>query len=359
MSDQKPPLRLANSLILLLTPFLALVAVPWYGYRVGFDLFEWSIFAVYMALTGLSITVGYHRLWAHKTYKGHFVFRLCCAIWGACALQNSIIHWTSDHRNHHRFVDRDERDPYSAGRGFWFSHMGWILRRHESAKDDFSNVKDVMADPVVQWQHKYYLPIAGVTNVVIPLLLGYWHGNLWGTLLLAGLLRLVLNHHFTFLINSLAHIWGRQTYGLDNTSRDNYFLAFFTYGEGFHNYHHRFQWDYRNGIKWWHFDPSKWVIRLSSWVGLTYRLKYPSPYKVEQARLQVDYDRALQRALSDGERQGLQDCYQALRSALEALVTFQQHLNKKDITVKKEQAKLKADLKHQRRAWREVSKLAA
>ena len=216
-----------------------------------------------------------------------------------------------------------------------------------------------MADPVVQWQHKYYLPIAGVTNVMIPLLLGYWHGNLWGTLLLAGLLRLVLNHHFTFLINSLAHIWGRQTYGLDNTSRDNYFLAFFTYGEGFHNYHHRFQWDYRNGIKWWHFDPSKWVIRLSSWVGLTYRLKYPSPYKVEQARLQVDYDRALQRALSDGERQGLQDCYQALRSALEALVTFQQHLNKKDITVKKEQAKLKADLKHQRRAWREVSKLAA
>ena len=170
-----------------------------------------------------------------------------------------------------------------------------------------------------------------------------------------------MNHHFTFFINSLAHIWGQQTYGVENTSRDNHFLAFFTYGEGYHNYHHKFQWDYRNGIKWWHFDPSKWVIRLSSWLGLTYRLRRPSQYKIEQARLQVDYDRALKRAahLSDGERQLLHECYQALRSALEALVSFQQHSNKKDTMAREEQAKLKANLKHQRRAWREVYRLAA
>ena len=338
---------------------MALFLIPYYGYRVGFDLFEGVVFVFYMLLTGLSITVGYHRLWAHKTYEGRLVFRLFWAIWGACALQNTIVHWTSDHRNHHRFVDRNERDPYSAGRGFWFSHMGWILRKHESAWDDFSNVKDLMADPIVRWQHKFYLPLAVVTNAGIPLLLGYWHGKLWGTLLLAGLLRLVLNHHFTFLINSLAHIWGSQAYAVDNTSRDNHFLAFFTYGEGYHNYHHRFQWDYRNGIKWWHFDPSKWVIKLSSWVGLASRLKRPSRYKIEQARLQADYDRAQLANLSESQRQSLEDCYRAFRSALTDLASFQQQYRDKSASPREQYVRLRANLRHQRRAWRTVSKFAA
>lgn len=325
MSEQKAPLNKLNTLILTATPLLAITAVPYYGFQFGYDLFEWSTFMLFMGLTGVSITAGYHRLWTHKSYDAHFSYRLFWSIWGACSLQNSILHWASDHRNHHRFVDKDERDPYSAKRGFWFSHIGWILRKYPSGVDDHSNVKDLMEDPVVMWQHRNYLFLAVSTNLFLPLMIGYWHGDIWGSLLLAGLLRLVLNHHFTFLINSLAHIWGDQEYDADNTARDSHFLAFFTYGEGYHNYHHRFQWDYRNGIRWWHFDPAKWLVKVCSWVGLCYGLKKPSKFKIEQAHLRVEYNRAVAET-QPSIRERLEGSYLKLSSALEDLASLQKQV---------------------------------
>ena len=110
-------------------------------------------------------------------------------------------------------------------------------------------------------------------NLGVPLLLGLWHGDIWGCLLLPGLLRLVVSHHVTFFINSLAHYWGSRPYTTENTARDNGILALLTYGEGYHNFHHIFQWDYRNGVRWFQYDPTKWWIAFCSFVGLAKALR--------------------------------------------------------------------------------------
>ncbi|GJM14542.1 MAG: acyl-CoA desaturase [Pseudohongiella sp.] len=292
MSDEKAPIIWTNMLLFSLTPALALLLVPLYGYFYGYDLFEWGVFALFMVFCGMSITAGYHRLWSHKTYHAHPILRLIFALGGACALQNDVLHWASDHRRHHRHVDDNDLDPYSAGRGFWFSHIGWILRDYKGTGDDFSNVKDLQQDPIVRWQHRHYLSLVLFTNIGFPALIGYLHGDIIASLLLAGLLRLVLSQHATYFINSLAHMWGKQPYSRDHTARDNTVLALITYGEGYHNYHHTFQWDYRNGVKWWHYDPTKWMIKICSWIGLTKNLKKCTPLQIELAKIKLQYQAA-------------------------------------------------------------------
>ena len=291
---EKAPINWINMWLFSLTPALALVLVPTYGFLYGYDGFEWAVFIVMMGVCGMSITAGYHRLWSHKTYKAHPAIRFLLAVCGACALQNDILNWASDHRRHHQHVDDNDRDPYSAGRGFWFSHIGWILRDYGSSVQDFSNVKDLQRDPIVMWQHRNYLTLVLATNIGIPAVIGFLHGDILASLLLAGLLRLVLSQHFTYLINSLAHMWGKQPYSDASSARDNGLLALITYGEGYHNYHHTFQWDYRNGIKWWHFDPTKWMIKGLSFVGLTSDLKRCSQTQIEKARLELQYRSATQ-----------------------------------------------------------------
>ena len=212
---------------------------------------------------------------------------------GTFAVQNSILFWASGHRTHHRHVDDNDKDPYSAGRGFWYSHIGWMLRDYEDVeKPDYTNVRDLQKNPIVMWQHRNYLWLTIATNFGIPLLLGIISGNILGMLLLAGILRLVLSHHFTFFINSLAHVWGSQPYTEKNSARDNGILAFVTYGEGYHNFHHIFEYDYRNGIKWYQFDPTKWFIKTASWVKLTGNLRTVPEERIEQARLQMQLKRA-------------------------------------------------------------------
>ena len=129
-------------------------------------------------------------------------------------------------------------------------------------------------------------------NLGLPLLLGIWHGDIIGTVLLVGLLRLVVNHHVTFFINSLAHYWGTRPYTETNSARDNGFLAFLTYGEGYHNYHHIFQTDYRNGIRWWQWDPTKWMIALCQRLGLASNLNRVSNFKIQRAILDTAFERA-------------------------------------------------------------------
>lgn len=308
---EKAPINWTNMLLFSITPACAITLVPLYGYFYGYDLFEWVAFMLMMGFCGMSITAGYHRLWSHKAYKAHPVLRVIFALGGACALQNDIYHWASDHRRHHQHVDDNDRDPYSAGRGFWFSHIGWILRNYPSATKDFSNIKDIQNDPVAAWQHRNYLTLVLIMNIGVPALIGWLHGDIIASLLLAGLLRLVLSQHVTYLINSLAHMWGWQTYSDKSSARDNPVLAFVTYGEGYHNYHHTFQWDYRNGIKWWHYDPTKWAIRSLSWLGLTRELKTCSPQDIEQAKLEMQYQHAT-------EKCRLQDLPEAWRLRLEA-----------------------------------------
>ncbi len=279
--------------ILFSTTFVAaVVGVPLYGFLIGFSAASWVWFALFLFASGLSITAGYHRLWAHRSYEAHWSVRLFFMLFGAMAIQNSIYIWAAGHRPHHHFVDDEDRDPYSSRRGMWFSHIGWMLRKYASGEPDFKYVKDLERDPIVMFQHRHYVALVLAMNIALPLLVGLLSGDVWGTLMLAGVLRLVVNHHVTFFINSLAHGWGRQPYTDRNTSRDNPILALFTYGEGYHNFHHLFANDYRNGVRWWQWDPTKWLIRGMAMLGLTSKLRVTPPVVIEQARLDMQFSRA-------------------------------------------------------------------
>lgn len=303
--SNKPPLAWLNISVFIGLPLLALLLIPTWGYYKGYDSFMWLWGLAFLYLNGMSITGGYHRLWAHKSYEAHPILRVFYALWGAGALQNSILVWASDHRRHHRHVDDDELDPYSAGRGLWYSHMGWMMREYRSHEEDFSNAKDLQRDPVVMWQYKYYVPLVLLMNLGLPLLLGIWHGDIIGTLLIVGLLRLIINHHVTFFINSLAHFWGTRPYTESNSARDNGFLAFLTYGEGYHNYHHIFQTDYRNGIRWWQWDPTKWMIALCSFVGLATNLTRISDFKIQREILATQFRRASRKLQQTADSESL------------------------------------------------------
>ncbi|MCW8092701.1 acyl-CoA desaturase [Alteromonas sp. ASW11-130] len=285
---QRPPLILTNVIVFIVTATIAFVGVPLWAIAYGVDTVEIVAAVILFFFTGMSITAGYHRLWSHKTYDANIFVRVILAIGGAMALQNSILHWASDHRVHHRHVDDTEHDPYSAKRGLWFAHIGWMLREYQTNRySDYSNCRDLQRDPIVMWQHKYYLPIVLMANFGITGFLGWLNGDILGMMLVAGVLRLVLVHHVTFFINSLAHFWGKQPFTDTNTAKDNGIIALFTFGEGYHNFHHIFEYDYRNGIKWWQYDPTKWLIRGLSYVGLTKNLRRCPEERIEKAKLQM------------------------------------------------------------------------
>ncbi|MDO8861691.1 fatty acid desaturase [Haliea sp. E1-2-M8] len=303
----KPPLIPANVIIFVGFPILALILVPLWGVYHGFSTAQWLWALVFLYLNGLSITGGYHRLWAHNAYEAHPALKWFFALWGAGALQSSILVWASDHRRHHRHVDDNEQDPYSAGRGLWFSHMGWMLRHYPSGDNDFSNARDLQRDPVVMFQHRHYVALTTFMNLGPPLLLGIALGDVIGTVLLVGLLRLVVNHHVTFFINSLAHFWGSRPYTEDNSARDNGFLAFLTYGEGYHNYHHIFQNDYRNGIRWWQWDPTKWMIGLCARLGLASNLNRVPGFRIQRAMVDAQFARARRELAEQADNEPLRE----------------------------------------------------
>lgn len=294
-ANERAPINKPAAFMFLITTVPALTVFPWYAWKFGFDAFEWAWFFVLCFATGLSITGGYHRFWAHRSYEASKPLQIFYMLFGAMSLQNSIVIWASMHRVHHRHVDDVEHDPYSAKRGLWFSHMGWMLRDYPSGKVNTANARDLEANPIVQFQHRYYLWLAVGMNLGVPLLLGWWHGDIWGCLLLPGLMRLVVSHHVTFFINSLAHYWGRRPYTSENTARDNDFLALLTYGEGYHNFHHYFQWDYRNGVRWWQYDPTKWFIAFCSFVGLAKGLRRVPEFQIRKALVERQIEVARER----------------------------------------------------------------
>ncbi len=294
--EDKPRIIWLNVIIFLTTFIIAAVGVPYWAFVHGFDWPTIVAAIVCFIYCGMSITAGYHRLWSHRTYQAHWSLRLIYALGGAFALQNSILHWSSDHRIHHKHVDDNDVDPYSAKRGFWYSHIGWMLREYQAQRyDNYENVRDMQKDPIVMWQHKHYIALTLAMNFGVPITFGLINGDVIGSLLLIGFLRLVLSHHTTFFINSLAHIWGKQTYTEKNTARDNGLLAFLTFGEGYHNFHHLFENDYRNGIRWWQFDPTKWLIKSCEFLGLTSKLRVSPEDKIVKAKLTMTLMRSQQK----------------------------------------------------------------
>ena len=286
-----PPIW-TNILLFSLTFLAAAVLVPWYGITHGFSAAAWVLLGVFLTANELSITAGYHRLWAHRAYEAHWSLRLVFLVFGTMALQNSAWAWCSGHRRHHLNVDDEDLDPYSARRGFWFSHIGWMVRQYPSGRDDFTNIPDLRRDRMLAFQHRHYVALVLLTNIGLPLAVGWLVGDVWGVFLLAGVLRLVLSHHFTFFINSLAHMWGTRPYTEENTARDNPVLAVLTFGEGYHNFHHIFAHDYRNGVRWWQWDPTKWLIASLQYVGLTRKLKRTPVFQIQRALLAMQFQRA-------------------------------------------------------------------
>jgi stearoyl-CoA desaturase (delta-9 desaturase) len=291
-ATKQAPRIWSTTLMFAITLVAALVMVPWFGLAHGFSIGAWVLFVVFLYANGMSITGGYHRLWAHKSYDAHWSLRLIYLVFGTMALQNSVFIWASGHRTHHLNVDDFDKDPYSIRRGFWFAHIGWMIREYDSGKPDLTNIPDLRRDPMLAFQHRFYVPLALLANFGLPLLAGWLIGDVWGTFILAGVLRLVVSHHVTFFINSLAHMWGSRPYTDENSARDNGVLAFFTYGEGYHNYHHIFAHDYRNGVRWWQWDPTKWLIAGLSFVGITRRLKRTPGFQIQRALLAMQFTRA-------------------------------------------------------------------
>ena len=290
--EPKPPLIWVNTLMFALTFAIAAISVPWYGLTHGFTVATWVVALFFTTASGMAITAGYHRLWAHRTYDAHWSVKVFLLIFGTMSLQNSVWAWASGHRTHHLNVDDADKDPYSIRRGFWFAHLGWMVREYPSGREDFSNIPDLKRDPLLAFQHRHYLPLVLAINFGMPILAGLIFGDVLGMLILAGFMRLVWSHHVTFFINSLAHMWGQQPYTEDNTARDNPVLAVITYGEGYHNFHHLFAHDYRNGVRWWQWDPTKWMIGALSLVGLTRRLKRTPQFQIQKALLAMQFTRA-------------------------------------------------------------------
>jgi stearoyl-CoA desaturase (delta-9 desaturase) len=313
------------TLMFALTAAAAVTVVPWYGFSHGYRGAAWGWFALFLCANELAITCGYHRLFSHATYEAHPVLKLVYLLFGAMALQNSALLWSAGHRVHHRYIDDPERDPYCARRGFWFSHIGWMLRNYPSGKPDLDTVRDLQADPLVMWQHRHYLPLALTMNIGLPLLVGWASGDVLGVFLLAGLLRLVVSHHLTFCINSLAHMLGTQPYTVDNTARDNALVALLTFGEGYHNFHHMFAHDYRNAVRWWQWDPSKWFINVMRWSGLARNLKTVPRFRIQRALLDSQFQRAERqlarqpgRAQIEQLRQRIAEEYRTFQEAVSA-----------------------------------------
>lgn len=289
---KRTPRSWLNTLFLLGTLVLALVLVPWKLATQGLRWSEVGMFLVMYTAIGLAITIGYHRLFSHRAFQAAWPVRLAVLLLGAAAFQNSAIAWCSDHRHHHRFVDDPERDPYPVRRGFWYAHWLWVMAGGERPVE---GVGDLLRDPLLRWQRRHHFWIGGVVAALPVVAVGLLTGNLVGQLVMGLLVRIVATHHSTFLVNSAAHWFGRQPYTDANSARDNALLAPFTFGEGYHNFHHMWQWDYRNGPRWYQWDPAKWLIAAGAWVGLTWGLRRVSATEMQRARVALEAKRLASR----------------------------------------------------------------
>jgi len=275
-----------NTPFLIGTLVLAVVLVPIQIVRSHALVFELAVCAGMYTAIGLSIAAGYHRLFSHRAYRAHWLLRFLLLSFGAAAFQNSALRWSSDHRVHHRYVDTDQ-DPYTIKKGFWHAHWIWVM---ESTSHPIKGVADLEADPLVRWQHRHHFLIGAVV-ALIPAAIGLATHNLYGHLVIGLLLRIVLTHHSTFLINSAAHVFGTQPYTDTNTARDNGLLAPLTFGEGYHNFHHMWPGDYRNGIRWYQWDTAKWLLVALSWVGLADKLRRIPDEVIQRAKLAMEEKR--------------------------------------------------------------------
>lgn len=271
-----------NTTIIILIPLAGLLCVPFVPLVPKTAVFAF----VYYFFSGLGITAGYHRLWAHRAFKARFPLKIVLMIAGSAAGEGSIKWWCNGHRTHHRFTDTD-KDPYNARRGFWFSHMGWMVFNQNPKLKGRTDISDLTTDSIIRFQHKYYIYLLLLSSFVLPGMIAHFGwGDFKGGLLYAGVLRMLFVHQSTFCVNSLAHWIGEQPFDDRRTPRDHALTAFVTLGEGYHNFHHEFPSDYRNALKWYQYDPTKVTIWLMKQIGMAYDLQRFSQNAIEQGIVQ-------------------------------------------------------------------------
>ncbi len=275
-----------NILFLTLTPVIGIAGTAAYTWYAGFSLWMAGLLAGMYLAVGMSICAGYHRFFSHKSYEAHPIVQGFFAFFGALAAQNSILWWSSSHRVHHKYADKDW-DPYNIQRGFWWAHIFWIFHRNEERDDTFANSPDLKANKIVMWQHRWHKVLLIVGGFGLPTLIGAAFGDPIAGLLWGGFTRVVVIHHTTFFVNSLAHFFGKPEFNSEASARDNWMVALVTLGEGYHSFHHRFPADFRNGIRWYQWDPAKWFIGTLRATGLASDLLSTPLPQIEQARMRA------------------------------------------------------------------------
>lgn len=293
MQEKAKKINWLNTLFLIITPLVGVIGTI-VLLSLGQIMWQtWVFFGVYLFITALAITAGYHRLFSHSSYKAHPIISFIMAMLGAACFEGSVLEWGTDHRNHHRYVDT-EKDPYNINQGFWYAHIGWLIHL-DTSKRDFSNVKDLSESAILRFQHKYFAGIAVFMGFILPTLIAGLWGNALAGFVLVGAFRVAFNHHSTFFINSLCHWSGKRTYTREQTARDNWMTALVTMGEGFHNFHHQFPLDYRNGVRYFHYDPTKWLIYGLAKIGLASDLRRIPDHKILAFRLKADAESLTQK----------------------------------------------------------------
>ncbi|XP_015515262.1 acyl-CoA Delta-9 desaturase [Neodiprion lecontei] len=236
----------------------------------------WTL--VVAALGAVGVTAGAHRLWAHRAYKAKWPMRLILMIFQTLAFQNHLSEWVRDHRVHHKFTDTDA-DPHNAKRGFFFSHMGWLLvRKHRDVieKGATVDVSDLESDPIVVWQRRLYVILMPVFCFLIPTWVPchFWGETGMNSWYCATVFRYTLSLNLTWLVNSAAHIWGTKPYDDSISPTDNVRIALGAFGEGWHNYHHVFPWDYKAAeLGNYRANFTTAFIDFFAWLGQAYDLK--------------------------------------------------------------------------------------
>jgi stearoyl-CoA desaturase (delta-9 desaturase) len=331
---------------------------------------SWTLLILSFTLlytTGLSITAGYHRLFSHSTYKTNKTIELIYLFFGSMATQGSALRWSHDHRIHHAHIDKDE-DPYTVKRGFWHAHFIWLFKKQNPIKDKI--VADLLRDPLIRFQHKYFDILMVITNLAATLCTGYITNDYFGAFVFGWLFRQFLLHHFTWFINSLAHYWGHQNYSTEHSAVDNYIISLLTFGEGYHNYHHTFAYDYRNGIRWYHFDPTKWLIWALSKVKLAKDLKKVNQNRIAEQMIK-EHKRALLEKIKESFVEKREDLEERVSFFTENLISkiaklntlVQEYKTSKKLRLQSDSLKdllneiaiLKKNLKTEWRAWKDFS----
>ena len=271
------PFRGEELVWLPMIPFWGLQLAPiagvlWLGW-------SWSGLVLALALyftRMFFVTAGFHRYFSHRTFKTSRAFQFVLAVLATTSVQNGPLWWASHHRAHHKYSDTPADRHSAAQRGFFWSHMGWILvRRYKDT--DWARVQDLSRYPELRWLNKYPLAPPLLLALMLGLLGGMW-AVVWGFFVSTTLL-----WHGTWVVNSLAHRFGRQRYATGDQSRNSLLIALITLGEGWHNNHHHYQRSERQGFYWWEIDVTHYLLRALSWTGLVWDLQGP-PAHVRDAR---------------------------------------------------------------------------